>query len=241
VRNRDGAPSIATFPARTDDHGVVRWEALALRLARNAGIGVPGARVELVAERPVLVVRRFDRRGAVRIPFLSAMSALHADERETRSYLEIADALRPYRVAVATDLPAPWRRPVFHVLISHTDDNLRNHAILYAGLDGWRLSPAYDLNPVPTDINPRVLSTAITEDGDVAASPELAMEVAGHVGLRAAGARGRARRPGGGAGVARGGGASRDLRSRDRAVGERLRARRRPGCREDVGPSAGVR
>jgi serine/threonine-protein kinase HipA len=178
VRDRDGAVAIAKFPARGDDHSVVRWEALALRLARDAGIEVPEARVEVVAERPVLLVRRFDRRGAVRVPFLSAMSALYAQDRETRSYPEIADALQPMGAAVATDLPALWRRLVFNILISNTDDHLRNHGFLYAGPDGWRLSPAYDLNPVPTDIKPRVLSTAITEDGDVSASLELAMVVA---------------------------------------------------------------
>jgi serine/threonine-protein kinase HipA len=50
---------------------------------------------------------------------------------------------------------------------------------LYAGQEGWRLSPAYDLNPVPTDIKPRILSTAINED-DNTASLALAMEVAGY-------------------------------------------------------------
>ena len=59
------------------------------------------------------------------------------------------------------DLRALWRRIVFNVLISNTDDHLRNHAFLYSGPDGWRLAPAYDLNPVPVDIKPRILTTAI--------------------------------------------------------------------------------
>jgi serine/threonine-protein kinase HipA len=66
---------------------------------------------------------------------------------------------------------------VFNILISNTDDHLRNHGFLYSGQNGWRLSPAYDLNPVPTDIKPRILSTAINED-DNTASLALAMEVA---------------------------------------------------------------
>ncbi len=70
-----------------------------------------------------------------------------------------------------------WRRLVFNILISNTDDHLRNHGFLYAGQEGWRLSPAYDLNPVPTDIKPRILSTAINED-DNTASLALALEVA---------------------------------------------------------------
>ena len=77
---------------------------------------------------------------------------------------------------------------VFNILISNTDDHLRNHGFLYAGQEGWRLSPAYDLNPVPTDIKPRILSTAINED-DNTASLTLAMEVAGYFELADAKAR----------------------------------------------------
>jgi len=74
-------------------------------------------------------------------------------------------------------MEALWRRLVFNILISNTDDHLRNQGFLYEGQAGWRLSPAYDLNPVPTDIKPRILSTAIDED-DNKASLALAMEVA---------------------------------------------------------------
>jgi len=70
-----------------------------------------------------------------------------------------------------------WRRIVFSILISNTDDHLRNHGFLYAGQAGWRLSPAYDLNPVPVDIKQRILTTAINED-DGTASLDLAMSVA---------------------------------------------------------------
>lgn len=70
-----------------------------------------------------------------------------------------------------------WRRIVFSVLISNTDDHLRNHGFLYAGPDGWRLAPAYDVNPVPTDIKPRILTTAIDLD-DGTASLDLALAVA---------------------------------------------------------------
>jgi serine/threonine-protein kinase HipA len=79
-------------------------------------------------------------------------------------------------------MEALWRRLVLNILISNTDDHLRNHGFLYEGPEGWRLSPAYDLNPVPTDIKPRILSTAINED-DNTASFSLAMEVAGYFDL----------------------------------------------------------
>ena len=89
------------------------------------------------------------------------MSMLGSKDNETRSYLEIVDALRQHGAAPKADMEALWRRLVFNILISNTDDHLRNHGFLYAGQEGWRLSPAYDLNPVPTDIKPRILS-----DGD---------------------------------------------------------------------------
>ena len=75
--------------------------------------------------------------------------------------------------------PAATPRLVFNILISNTDDHLRNHGFLYEGQGGWRLSPAYELNPVPVDIKPRILSTAVNED-DTTASLALAMEVAGY-------------------------------------------------------------
>ena len=75
------------------------------------------------------------------------------------------------------DMHALWRRMVFNVLISNTDDHLRNHAFLHVPGCGWTLSPAYDLNPVPPDVAPRILRTAIDLD-DATASLELALEVA---------------------------------------------------------------
>jgi serine/threonine-protein kinase HipA len=189
IRDADGALSIAKFPAKSDEYDVVRWEAVALALAHKAGIEVPDTRIEKVLDRAVLIVRRFDRANGHRIPFLSAMSVLGAHDRELRSYLDIADALRPYGAAVAEDLAALWRRIVFNVLVSNTDDHLRNHAFIYTGMDGWRLSPAYDLNPVPIDVKPRAMSTAITEDLDVTASLDLALEVAGHFGMAGEAAR----------------------------------------------------
>ncbi len=107
------------------------------------------------------------------------MSMLDARHNEARSYLEFVDILRQHGTAPKEDMRALWRRIVFSVLISNTDDRLRTHGFLWAGPAGWRLSPAYDLNPVPTDIKPRVLTTAIDPD-DGTASLKLAMEVAGY-------------------------------------------------------------
>jgi len=178
-REKDGHLAIAKFPRRDDEINTVVWEAVALALAKKAGIAVPASRIEIVARKPVLLLRRFDRDGARRIPFLSAMSMLGSKDNETRSYLEIVDALRQHGAAPKADMEALWRRLVFNILISNTDDHLRNHGFLYEGPEGWRLSPAYDMNPVPTDIKPRILTTAINEE-DNTASLALAMEVAGY-------------------------------------------------------------
>lgn len=188
VRDRDGHLAIAKFPRRDDEYDTVLWESVALTLAARAGIPVPEARVEVVAERPVLLLRRFDRVGAQRVPFLSAMSMLGARDNQAHSYLEIVDSLRQHGAAAREDIQGLWRRIVFSILISNTDDHLRNHGFLYAGTGGWRLSPAYDLNPVPVDVKPRVLATAINED-DGTASLDLAMSVAGYFELDEAGAR----------------------------------------------------
>ncbi len=188
VIDRDNQLAIAKFPHKDDEIDIVRWEAVALSLAEKSGIPVPEWRLEEVADKTVILLRRFDRVEQQRIPFLSAMSMLDANDNEDRSYLELVDALRKYGAAPKQDMHDLWRRIVFNILISNTDDHLRNHGFLYDGPDGWRLSPSYDLNPVPVDIKPRVLSLAIDLD-DSTASLELAMSVASYFELSAEDAR----------------------------------------------------
>lgn len=188
LRDRDGRLAIAKFPQKSDEMDVELWEALALTLAGNAGVELPDWRLERVSGKTVLLLRRFDRDRQRRISFLSAMCMLGAQDNQMRSYLEMADALRRYGSQPAADMRQLWRRIVFNVLISNTDDHLRNHGFLYERARGWRLSPAYDLNPVPIDLKPRVLCTAITLD-DATASLTLALEVAGDFGLTPAQAR----------------------------------------------------
>ena len=188
VRDKDGHLAIAKFPHKDDELDTVRWEAVALRLAEKAGISVPQWRLETAAQKPIVLLRRFDRAEGTRTPFLSAMTMLGANDHETRSYLEFVDALRQHGAAPKTDMHLLWRRILFSVLISNTDDHLRNHGFLYDGSEGWRLSPAYDLNPVPADIKPRVLATAIDLD-DGTASLDLALDVADYFELNGVEAR----------------------------------------------------
>ena len=189
VRENDGRLAIAKFPHRNDAFDVELWEAVALTLAEQAGISVPSWRVESIGGKPVLLLTRFDRLGTKRLPFLSAMSMLGARDHQPRSYLEIADSLRQYGASPDADIQQLWRRIVFNVLISNTDDHLRNHGFLYAGGAGWRLSPAYDLNPVPVELKSRMLSTSITFDS-AEASLKLALEDAEEFGLRLNAAKG---------------------------------------------------
>jgi serine/threonine-protein kinase HipA len=179
VRDRDGHLAIAKFPNQGDEINSVLWEAVALTLASKAGINVPEWRLEVVGKRPVLVLRQFDRVKGNRIPFVSSMSMLNARDNEQRSYMEFVDMLRQVGAAPKEDMRMLWRRIVLSILISNTDDHLRNHGFLYNHPAGWRLSPAYDLNPVPIDIKPRILSTTIDLD-DASASIELALQVASY-------------------------------------------------------------
>ena len=182
VRGTDGQLLIAKFPHKADETNAVLWEALALKLAAKAGINVASWRVEQVSKKPTLLLSRFDRKGKRRLPFLSAMSMLGAKDRETHSYLELVDALRQHGAQVEKDLEQLWRRIVFYVHISNTDDHLRNMGFLYSGGAGWILAPAYDLNPVPVEVKPRVLTTNINLD-DGTASIELVLSVADYFGL----------------------------------------------------------
>ena len=150
-------------------------------LAEVAGVGVAPWRLQLVSDRPVFLTRRFDRRHRERAPFLSALTALDALDHEMRSYLEIAEFLRREGAKVDEDLCQLWRRIVFNMLISNTDDHLRNHGFL-RGRKGWRLAPAYDLNPVPTDVKPRVHALAIDEF-DPTASLDTAFRIAPMFGI----------------------------------------------------------
>jgi serine/threonine-protein kinase HipA len=187
ILDRDRQLAIAKFPSRDDDWPITRWEAAALGMARSAGIDVPVYRLEVVLRKPVLISQRFDRKRAHRVPFMSALTALAARDGEARSYLDIADVLRQIGSSPKLDLEQLWRRMVFNILVSNVDDHLRNHGFLHDG-DGWRLAPAYDLNPVPVDVRPRIHSLALDAD-DPSASLDRARSVARSFGLTAAASR----------------------------------------------------
>lgn len=176
VRAADGRLAIAKFPSPSqDDWDVIRWEAVALELARRAGVHVASSTVEVIADRPVLIVARFDRVGEQRVAYVSAMTMLEARDGDQRSYLEIADVILRMSPRATADLHELWRRIAFSVAISNTDDHLRNHGFLRTSSAGWSLAPAFDINPDPRRRG--VLSTAIDFD-DPTASFDLLRSVA---------------------------------------------------------------
>jgi serine/threonine-protein kinase HipA len=177
VRDQNGRVAIAKFPSEAkDEWDVMAWESIALTLAADAGIAVPTFSLHQITDRSVLIVDRFDRAGEVRIGYVSAMTMLEASDGAQGSYLEIADVIERHSPSAGSDLAELWRRIAFSVLISNTDDHLRNHGFLHATTAGWSLSPAFDLNPNP-EPGPKLLSTAIDFD-DPSASVETLMKVA---------------------------------------------------------------
>lgn len=156
--------SIAKFPKETDEYSIETWEEVALLLAERAGIETPNHELIDVAGQAVLLSQRFDRDGVVRIPFLSAMSITNSLDGERGSYPEIVDELARHGAQAQRDAEALFRRMVFNVLISNVDDHLRNHGFLWLDRNGWTLSPVYDLNPTPTDLKARILTTNIDLD-----------------------------------------------------------------------------
>lgn len=142
---------IAKFPSQNDTVDKGAWEYLAYKLAVNAGITMSECRVERVAgKHHTFFTKRFDRENGERIHFASAMTMTGNSEDSIRdspaSYLDIAEFISTYGVDIERNLHQLWKRIIFNIAISNTDDHLRNHGFVL--LDkGWVLSPAYDLNP----------------------------------------------------------------------------------------------
>jgi serine/threonine-protein kinase HipA len=176
VLDAEGHIAIAKFPSPAgDEWDVISWEAAALTLARAAGVSVPQSALHPVDGKPVLIVDRFDRKGDLRVGYVSAMTMLEAADGAQGSYLDIAEVIERNSPNAADDLRQLWRRVAFSILISNTDDHLRNHGFLRTSTAGWSLSPAFDLNPDPRP-GPRYLCTAIDYD-TTAARLDVLMEV----------------------------------------------------------------
>ncbi len=151
IMDTDGHLWIAKFPSGNDQVNKGAWEYLSNALARDAGIEVAESRLEhITGKHDTFFTKRFDRDKSDRIHFASAMTMTGKTEElirdKTPSYLDIVEFIQFYGVNVEVNLHQLWRRIIFNILISNTDDHLRNHGFILTEA-GWTISPAYDLNP----------------------------------------------------------------------------------------------
>ncbi|WP_143272135.1 type II toxin-antitoxin system HipA family toxin [Anaerovibrio sp. JC8] len=175
VQDTDGVLWIAKFPSKHDTFNSGAWEMVVHDLAKMCGLNVPEARLETFsANGATFIVKRFDREGKRRIHFSSAMSLLgKVDGENDSSYLDIAAFIRANGCKPKLDLIELWRRIVFSMAVNNTDDHLRNHGFVYTP-QGWRLSPLYDVNPVPYGDN----LSLMVDDKESTVDVDLALETA---------------------------------------------------------------
>jgi serine/threonine-protein kinase HipA len=143
---------IAKFPSKSDNKDVGGWEMVVHDLAKSAGINIAESKIQRYSSNyHTYLTKRFDRTSSgERIHYASAMTVLGYNDgdnyQEGASYLEIADFLTNNGANIGRDLEELWRRIVFNIFVSNTDDHLRNHGFILTE-KGWILSPAFDINP----------------------------------------------------------------------------------------------
>lgn len=183
----DGTLWIAKFPSKTDRRDVAAWEHVYTRLAGDAGIDVPPTQLLSIAgDQRTFATRRFDRTERGRRLYASALTMTGSMNTRTADYIDIADAVSRHAAAeyVRTDLEQLFRRMAFNVLAGNRDDHLRNHGFL-RHTEGWRLAPAFDLNPA-REMREHAIAVNGRTVGPTAAD---VLEVRGFFGLSAADAR----------------------------------------------------
>lgn len=183
VKAPDETLWIAKFPSKHDDIDSGAWEMVVHELAQLCGLNVPEAKVERFSKLgTTFLVKRFDRNGTERIHFSSAMTMLGktdgANASDGSSYLEIVSFLKANGSKPKEDLEELWKRIVFSMAVSNTDDHFRNHGFILEK-SGWKLSPLYDVNP---DIYGNYLSLNVnSEESDL--DFELAIRSSAYYGL----------------------------------------------------------
>ena len=175
---------IAKFPSKNDENDIGAWEMTAHELASLCGLNVPEAKLEKFSSLgSTFLVKRFDRTSGRRIHFSSAMTLLGktdgASAADGSSYLDIAAFIKSNGAQPKKDLLELWKRIVFSMAITNTDDHLRNHAFILTG-KGWILSPLYDVNPVPYGDE---LSLNVDEENN-SIDIDLALQTAARFGIK---------------------------------------------------------
>ncbi|MFM0593923.1 type II toxin-antitoxin system HipA family toxin [Paraburkholderia dilworthii] len=209
VRDEQGVLWLAKFPAKNDAYNLAIVEAGALELARAAGLTVPPVRIIAVGDHPVLLIRRFDRFWAPagqpltamargydtepqegftegRIPQVSALTLMACPEMESiaKGYKDLAQTIREqvHPQCIARDNEELFARMVLNIFVTNDDDHLRNHAFSYdAQLQGWRLSPLYDVVPRPSASQERRLHLSVGTQGKLATLDNAMSEFAAFV------------------------------------------------------------
>ena len=169
---------IAKFPSKNDIINSGAWEYICYQMAIDYGIRMADCDAHIYSrDQHTFLTKRFDRLGTDRVHFASAMTLLGYkdghDHAQGGSYLEIVELIEQYGADPTVDIRELWKRIVFSVAVSNTDDHLRNHGFLLNPKKGWKLSPAYDINPIPDGYG---LSLNIDEDSN-SLSFDLCLEV----------------------------------------------------------------
>lgn len=183
VSDINGQLWIAKFPSGNDENDTGAWEKVVHDLAKKCGLNVPESRLEKFSKLgSTFLVKRFDRDGDKRIHFASAMTLLGksdgASAADGTSYLDIVGFIKSNGASPKSDLIELWKRIVFNMAVTNTDDHLRNHAFILKK-DGWVLSPLFDVNPVPYGDELSLL----VDDQDNTISIDLAVKTAPRFGL----------------------------------------------------------
>lgn len=196
VRDETGLLWLAKFPSVGDTFNVARAECLTLKLASLAGLTVPEVKVVNIGDKPVMLIRRFDRywqtpdqliqfdttlhetfpaQGSKehRLPFISGLTLIGCDEFESRlkGYADLAIAMRAHihPALIKQNREELFARMIFNIFVSNDDDHLRNHGFVRdPRLSGWRLSPLYDVVPRPGIATERYLHLQVGNQGKLA-------------------------------------------------------------------------
>lgn len=183
VTDTNGELWIAKFPSKNDECDIGAWEKVVHDLAGFCGLNVPESKLEKFSKLgSTFLVKRFDRCVNKRIHFASAMTLLGkidgASAEDGTGYLDIASFIKAYGASPSSDLLEMWKRIVFNMAVTNTDDHLRNHAFIYTE-NGWTLSPLYDVNPVPYGNELSLL----VDDTDNSISIDLAIRASRYFGV----------------------------------------------------------
>jgi serine/threonine-protein kinase HipA len=193
IRDEQNVLWLAKFSSRTDGFDIPVIECASLQLARKTGLSVPPVRTEVIGERRIMLIRRFDRFWAVpgktmpngaarfehgagdgrtecRSAFVSGLTLVGCDETEsrTKSYADLAEAIRTYchHSSIRDDNAELYKRMIYNIFVSNDDDHLRNHGFIWDDhVHGWRLSPLYDVLPRPSFSQERLLHLGIGTKG----------------------------------------------------------------------------